>query len=144
MTITIRNLTPHVVRVFGGGDVDTDRSRPGAHVLREGHEPRLTLAPSGVVARAAEEGGEEDGEIAALADGRLYPVRVPVYRAVRFARTVDLPAPAEGVGYVVSLVTADAARAEGRDCADLFVPADVLRDGAGRIVGCLALRRVGA
>lgn len=140
--VTIVNLTPHAIHVFGGGDVDTDRSRPGALVLREGRGPRLTLAPSGVVARAAEEGGEEDGEIAVLADGRLYPVRVPVYRAVRFARTVDLPAPAEGVGYVVSLVTADAARAEGRDCADLFVPADVLRDGAGRIVGCLALRRV--
>lgn len=34
-----------------------------------------------------------------------------------------------------------AARAEGRDCSDLFVPADVLRDVTGRIVECLALRR---
>jgi len=78
---------------------------------------------------------------APLADGCLYSVRVPIYRAVRFAHTVGLPAPQPGVGYVVSLVTASAARAEGRDCSDLFVHADVLRDVTGRIVGCLALRR---
>ena len=43
----------------------------------------------------------------------------------------------------MSQIAGEAARAEGRDCADLFTVADIVRDATGRIVGCLALRRVG-
>ncbi len=47
--------------------------------------------------------------------------------------------PIEGVGYIVSLAVAQAAR----DRKDLFVPDDLVRDEKGVIVGCRRLARVG-
>lgn len=143
MTTTIRNLTPHAVNLYSGAAIDTAASKRGDIRLAADATPTVTFPPDGVVARAAEVGGEEAGNLyVARSMEWLPPYVVPVCAPVRFAATVDLPAPVDGVALIVSLVTADAARAEGRDCHDLLTIGDVVRDGAGRIVGCITLRRV--
>ena len=144
MTITtIRNLTPHTVTLYSGAAVDTTTSKRGDYRLASGATPTREFPADGV-ARAAEVGGEPDGVLPlARSMAWLPPLEVPVYAPVRFAGTVDLPAPVDGVALIVSQIAGEAARAEGRDCADLFTVADIVRDATGRIVGCLALRRVG-
>ncbi|MBR3319566.1 hypothetical protein IKG06_03635 [Candidatus Saccharibacteria bacterium] len=56
--------------------------------------------------------------------------------SMKFGATEDLPAPAEGVYYIVSVITANAAKAEGRTTDDLVITADPVRDADGRIIGC--------
>lgn len=56
--------------------------------------------------------------------------------SMKFGNTEDLPAPAEGVYYIVSVITANAAKAEGRTTDDLVITADPVRDAANRIIGC--------
>lgn len=141
---TIRNLTPHAISLYDGAAVDSATSKRGDYRLAAGATPTREFPADGIVARAAEVGGEADGVLLlARSMAGLPPLEVPVYAPVRFAGTVDLPAPVEGVALIVSQIAGEAARAEGRDCADLYTVADLVRDGAGRIVGCLALRRVG-
>ena len=53
-----------------------------------------------------------------------------------FGKTEDLPAPAAGTFYVVSIITANAAKAEGRTTDDLVITADPVRDAEGKIIGC--------
>ena len=55
---------------------------------------------------------------------------------MKFGATQDLPAPQEGVYYIVSVITANAAKAEGRGADDLVITADPVRDADGRIIGC--------
>ena len=56
--------------------------------------------------------------------------------SIKFGETEDLPEPQEGRFFIVSMVTANAAKAEGRTTSDLLVTADPVRDDAGRIIGC--------
>lgn len=56
--------------------------------------------------------------------------------SMKFGATKDLPAPEDGVYYIVSVITANAARAEGRTTSDLLITADPVRDDSGRIIGC--------
>ena len=103
---TIKNLTPHTVSI-----------------VNEDGTVKATF-PSEGIARAsqiAEHAGELDGiELVSM----------------RFGKTEDLPAPAEGVYYIVSAITANAAKAEGRTTDDLVLTADTVRDDSGRIIGC--------
>lgn len=141
--ITIRNLTPHAVAIYGGGAVDTAASKPGAYRLREDARPRVVIAPDhdGLVARAAQEGGTDAGCLTVHAP-IVGAVEIPLRSPVRFTAPVDLPPPRAGVRLIVSQITADAARASGRDCRDLLTIGDTVRDASGAIVGCLSLREV--
>ena len=102
----IINLTPHTINVLGEDGV------------------LKTSFPSEGIARAsqtAEHVGELDGiELVSM----------------KFGKTEDLPAPEEGVFYIVSVITANAAKAEGRRTDDLVITADPVRDADGRIIGC--------
>ncbi len=53
-----------------------------------------------------------------------------------FGATENLPAPVEGTYLVVSIITANAAEAEGRPTDDLVITADPVRDAEGKIIGC--------
>ena len=55
--------------------------------------------------------------------------------SMKFGEPEDLPAP-EDTYYVVSIITANAAKAVGRTVDDLLITADPVRDADGRIVGC--------
>ena len=56
--------------------------------------------------------------------------------SMKFGATEDLPAPEDGIYYIVSVITANAAKAEGRTTSDLVITADPVRDDSGRIIGC--------
>lgn len=114
------NLTPHAVNFFAPDDCPNGTVLPGA-------EPCRTIPPTLPPARVSctwEPVGEIDG----------VPLHQPTYGQVQ-----GLPDPAPGVAYIVSLLTAQAAAASGRTTHDLYAVAQTVRDGSGRIVGCLGL-----
>lgn len=103
------NLTPHLVTVGPGS--------PHA----------ITFPPSGVLARIRELKGDPSW---VSVDGRPVPLR-----PISYADEIDgLPAPIDGVLYLVSRVTAAAT-----DRPDLVFPQDELRDDSGQIIGCGSL-----
>lgn len=108
----IVNMTPHALNIIAGN---------GAVAL---------TIPSSGVARAA----QKREHIADLTvDGVSIPVSKSTYGAVE-----GLPAPVDGVIYVVSALTAQACP----DRADVFITDDPVRDEAGRIIGCRGLARL--
>jgi hypothetical protein len=58
-----------------------------------------------------------------------------------FGDVIGLPEYSEGVYYIVSLITAQAADRHGRRTDDLFLTANPVRDDEGRIIGCRNLMR---
>ena len=131
----IINATPHALVFFvedaGGpvaGVVGFGRGR--AAQFRQMAE----LKPAGVVPRAATS-KEAAGEV--VVDG----VSIPVDRTT-YGEVENLPEPDGETTYVVSLLTAQAARAGCRITDDLLVVGETVRDADGKIVGCLGLGRI--
>ncbi len=103
---TIKNLTPHTVNIIGE-DGALKASFPSEGIAR--------------ATQVAEHAGELEGvELVTM----------------KFGATQDLPVPQEGIYYIVSVITANAAKAEGRGADDLVITADPVRDADGRIIGC--------
>lgn len=108
MTI-IRNLTPHEVSIVGeDGNVIAKFESEGIARAQQTDVPTGTLAVDGV---------------------ELTLVRT------EFGAPVDLPEPEEGVYLVISIITANAAKAAGRPTGDLLITSNPVRDDSGRIVG---------
>ena len=132
----IKNLTPHPVVVcqlsedgeLGGFTGVGPRATPVRYRVV------TTLPPAGQVARAAQR-DEVVGEL------EMMGASVPIIRS-RFGATTDLPPPEGGTLLVVSIVTAQAAQAEGRSVEDLLSTTDPVRDAAGKILGCLKFAKV--
>ena len=109
------NLTPHEVRI-----VDASNAL-------------IVAIPSSGVARA-EQRDESAGSLEF--EGSLIPVVKTEFGGV------ELPEPTEGVAYIVSNITVQAAKAVGRSVEDLLFPSGVpVRDANGQIVGVRALAR---
>ena len=108
------NLTPHDVVI----------------VADDGSEQTLTYPRTGRVARAVEHAPRGH----ALADNMSVGTML-----IRYDGVQDLPDPVPGVGYIVSVLTAIAAQMAGRSVADLYYPGGLVRDIAGRVIGCEAL-----
>lgn len=106
--MTIINLTPHTVTILAE-DGSTIKEIPSSGIAR--------------CVTTRERAGEIEG--------------VPINRTV-FGEVEGLPAPSEGVYFVVSAITAKALKGV-RD--DLLITDDAVRDEQGRIVGCRALAR---
>jgi hypothetical protein len=104
------NLTPHAINLIADGKT-------------------VTLKPSGVVARCATCRTQVD---TLTVDG----VQIPVNQ-IGFGAVQDLPAPQDGVCFVVSSLVAQAAK--GRQ--DLLTVDDAVRDASGNVVGARALAR---
>lgn len=102
------NLTPHPVTVYGTGNHVMLRCPPAASPVR--------------VAVARTDAGQIDG--------------IPV--VVERRGTAELPAPADGVGLIVSLPVALA----HPERSDLLVPTDLVRSPEGTVIGCRALSRL--
>jgi len=105
----IKNLTPHTINII------TEKGT----LIRE--------FPSEGIARASQF-QEYVGNI-----GRIELVKTS------FGAPIGLPDPEEGVYYIVSLATANAARENGREVKDLLLTSDPVRDDEGRIIGCRRL-----
>jgi hypothetical protein len=114
----IINLTPHAVNL-----VDADGNAVA------------TYEPTGTIARAAQT-DIKVGEVE-VAPG----VNVDVVNT-SFGEPTDLPDPVEGIYLVVSILTAQAAKAHGRQVDDLLVTSDPVRSSEGRIIGCKRFARV--
>ncbi len=106
----ILNLTPHAVKIVDENGVI-----------------QTTYEPTGTVARATQQ-AEKIGEL----DG------VEVV-SMKFGETVDLPEYEQGTLYIVSIITLNAAQANGRQIGDLLLTTDLVRDEAGSIIGCRRL-----
>ncbi len=108
----IVNLTPHKVKV-----VDDDNNV-------------VATFPSSGVARAY-----QHDVLASEID------LIPVVKT-EFGEVSGLPEPTEGAVFIVSRITVEAARAQGRSTDDLLVTSGAVRDDQGRIVGCRAFARL--
>lgn len=109
------NLTPHTVRI-----VDGDNNV-------------IAAIPSSGVARADQQDTPADS---VEFDGASIPCVRTVFGGV------ELPEPTEGVAYIVSNITVQAAKAVGRTTGDLLFPSGVpVRDADGQIIGVRALAR---
>lgn len=62
--------------------------------------------------------------------------------SMKFGEPEDLPEFKEETYYVVSIITANAAKAVGRRVDDLLITADPIRDADGQIIGCKRLALV--
>jgi len=116
--VNLVNLTPHEITLHVGG-----------HVVR--------IPPSGKVARLEEELTDlppvlfdEYGD-----EGVVH--RIPRQRALH-GKITDLPEPEKGVVFIASMPVAQVAARQGRK--DVLSPGKLVRDDAGRIVGCEGLR----
>lgn len=111
--MNIVNLTPHAITFY------------------KGHEPVLTINPSGQVARVST---TLDTIWAFECDGELIPVTTTMFGDVE-----GLPEPAKGTIYVVSSLVAQRV---GSMRNDIFIPNESVRDERGRIIGCRSLGRI--
>jgi len=117
------NLTEHEVFLDAVHQpADEEHGLPEPSVIR--------VPPAGQFARL-------DEDRARLGEGWLVTAadRVRLTRLRRSRRVMDLPGPVPGTRYVVSRLTADAAR----DRSDLVFPLSEIRDDAGRVVGARGL-----
>jgi hypothetical protein len=103
---TIRNLTPHTVNV---------------------------IAEDGTIKATFPSEGSARADQIETRVGELDGIELV---SMKFGATENLPAPAEGVYYIVSVITANAAKEEGRSTDDIVITADPVRDDSGRIIGC--------
>lgn len=111
----ILNLTPHALTFISANN----------------NMERYIVEPSGVVARVAAH-TESIGSIT-TDDGFTIPLTTTV-----FGQVEGLPAPEEGVVYVVSSLVADRVP----DRKDVYIPNESIRDDKGRIIGCLSLGKI--
>lgn len=113
--VRIVNLTPHAVSVNEAGAV-------------------WTMEASGTIARVVDDFGSAERVV--LRNGAAVEV-VAVQPGQRIS---GLPAPVDGVLFLVSVRVAQAAPTR----ADLVFPIDVVRDGLGQVIGCRRLGRLGS
>jgi len=126
---TIRNLTPHAASIFV-----EDEEGPVTGSVGFGRAARTTTFR--LVSELASEGNARANQ----SDENVGKVEVAdeVINVVRttFGTPVDLPEPQNGVMLLVSLITANAAKAAGRTTEDLLLTSNPVRDEAGKIMGC--------
>lgn len=106
----IVNLTPHAVNIVDSND-----------------SVAITIPASGNVARCSQ-------TIDIVGALTLDSVVVPI-SASSYGEVVDLPAPQDGVYYIVSRLVMSACPARQ----DLLVPNDLVRNDAGQVIGCRSL-----
>ena len=106
---SIVNLTPHTVSIVGE-DGELIATFPSEGIARA----QQTDVPTGTL----------------VVDGH----ELPLVRT-DFGAPVDLPEPEEGVYLVISIITANAAKAAGRPTGDLLITSNPVRDESGRIIG---------
>lgn len=124
----IRNLTPHALVLLTEDSAGEVAGNVGfGRAAREAQFRLVAELPSEGVARATTS-VDQIGMVEV--DGELLPVTKTV-----FGGTADLPLPADGIRLVVSLITATAAKEEGRATDDLLVVGEAVRDSSGRIIG---------
>lgn len=100
------------------------------------------LTPHDIVlnGKTIKSGGVARAQEVKMARGTEKSVGVPVY-GVAYEGVTGLPEPQQGAGYIVSIITAQAAAALGRK-KDIYYPGELIRDESGRVIGCAALYQI--
>lgn len=106
----IINLTPHSV-----------------NVIRDDNSVAITIEASGNVARCSQ-------TIDIVDTINVNNIAIPVSSS-SYGEVVDLPAPQDDTYYIVSRLVMSACP----NRQDLLVPNDLVRDEAGRVIGCRSL-----
>ena len=129
------NLTPHDVVLYDRKDCIVLPGGKGYGFSDENQKPLplVTFPPSGEVARATQ---QEEALPPVIGGG----IEIPVSR-MTYGAPVGLPEPREGVAYIVSALTANAAKAAGRTTDDLYLTQGMIREGNG-IVGCVGFAQL--
>lgn len=121
------NCTPHEIVVYAKSDIYMDESTR-TYRLKPSAKIRLSLPPSPWIARCSRKDVVTE-----------YIEGIPTF-TTQFDNITDLPAPEDGVWYVVSNIVAQNAKTMGR--MDCLIPHHIIRDAEGRIIGCAAFSRV--
>lgn len=126
----IVNLTPHQIALFKTTDcTEVQQGSYKALTLKEGAQP-LAVYPSEGVARAT--------ATKAIVDQLEVAGQLVAVNATSYGMPEGLPEPQAGTYYIVSALTAQAAK----DRHDLLIVDGTVRAGDGRICGCTAFGRV--
>lgn len=104
------NLTPHAVNIVG-----------------DDNSIAITIDASGNVARCSQ-------SISIIGSVTINSVAIPISSS-SYGEVVDLPDPQDGIYYIVSRLVMSACP----NRQDLLVPNDLVRDEAGRVIGCRSL-----
>lgn len=126
------NLTPHEVNVYSLTDCIDTKGR--GYILAPDARMLASFPPSGEVARATQQQEELTPETWNGQD-------IPICR-MTYGEPVGLPDPVEGIGYIVSALTANAAKAAGRTTHDLFLTSGLVRDEEGKTIGCTGFAKL--
>ena len=126
----IINLTPHQINLYSTSDCTEVQSGSYKSLqLNEGASPLATFPSQGVARATAAKAVVDQLEIAG---------QVVAINATTYGEPEGLPEAAEGTYYIVSALTAQAAR----DRHDLLIVDGTVRDADNRICGCTAFGRV--
>lgn len=126
----IINLTPHQIALYSATDcTEVQQGSYKSLVLREGAQALATFPSKGVARATATKAVVDQLEVA----GQAVAVNATTY-----GEPESLPDAVEGTYYIVSALTAQAAK----DRHDLLIVDGTVRDGDGRICGCTAFGRV--
>lgn len=127
---TIVNLTPHLINLYSNTDcTEVQQGSYKSLVLREGAKAIATYPSMGVARATASKAVVDQLEIAG---------QVVAINATTYGEPEGLPDAVEGTYYIVSALTAQAAR----DRHDLLIVDGTVRDADNRICGCTAFGRV--
>lgn len=128
--MNIINLTPHNVNLYSVSDcTEVQQGSYKSLVLREGAKAIATYPSMGVARATASKAVVDQLEIAG---------QVVAINATTYGEPEGLPGAVEGTYYIVSALTAQAAR----DRHDLLIVDGTVRDADNRICGCTAFGRV--
>lgn len=121
----ILNLTPHPVQLLDGSNCEYD-PKTRSYKVEGDVVVTKTFAPEGVIPRCSQKEQLIDN-----IDG------IDIFR-MEFGEVENLPQEQEDTYYIVSALVAQACP----ERKDLLIPAHMVRDENGRILGCLAFSRV--
>lgn len=126
----IINLTPHAISLFSTSDcAEVQQGAYKSLVLKDGAQAIATYPSKGVARATASKAVVDQLEIAG---------QVVAVNATTYGEPEGLPEAAEGTYYIVSALTAQAAK----DRHDLLIVDGTVRDADNRICGCTAFGRV--
>lgn len=122
----IINLTPHMINVYSITSCEEQvKGTYKSLILKDGAVPVMSLPSSGVARASATK------ELVDTLEG------VPLYQTT-YGTVENLPEPTEGIFYIVSALTAQAAKNRN----DVLIVDGTVRNSEGQIIGCTAFGRV--
>lgn len=126
---TLVNLTPHALRIYDANAVEYD-PRTRSYYLKDDVAANSNIVCELEACKGALPRCTQSEETVGSVNG------IAVLQ-IRYGEVENLPEAQDDVYYVVSAMVANARK----DRSDLLIPAHMVRDNEGKILGCCALSR---